>query len=262
VRSSGSALPDDSATQREPSRNAAAERSRRVVPAPWGPPPAVGEEGEVPRTVNEERPRPPAPHPRSDHPRPSDDRIVDIHVRFAVSVGRRVGVGVPVRHPDPAVLLRVDPLPGRRPRSLRLSLGRRGRRPARRRRGRSLGRRRGWRGRLGLRLRRRLVCLRDQRSGFHPGRVVPRPRTRHSVVARPGQYGSGRQHHGQAQPRHEARHRITFHLQEHIHGWLVTVWLGLDWGRQGPSCPTALKTGELHSAGPRVPRTGTVPAGA
>jgi len=85
------------------------------VPAPVAVPAAVpvAVPPEVPRTVDAEvRHRPPAPHPGRNHPAPADGRVVDVHVRSG-AVRRHVGIGIPVRQPDPAVLGRVDPLPRR-----------------------------------------------------------------------------------------------------------------------------------------------------
>src|SRR5512133_201295 len=97
--------------------------SRCVVPVAGVAPPAVSVPGEVRRTVRaEDWPRPDSPDPGRGEPRPAAVRgSVDVRVRRAVAVGGYARIRVGVRHPDPAVLLRVDPLPGRNGR-LRLRL--------------------------------------------------------------------------------------------------------------------------------------------
>ena len=165
---------------------AAAERRGREVPAPRIPPPAVAVPREARRSVDPEvRPRSPAPDPRRNQPGPSVGGIVDVHVRFAVPGRRRVGVCVPIRHPHPAVLVRVDPL------TRRNGLGGLGLGLASRRR-----RRLHWRSRRRLRwrsrrrLRRRRGCLGSRLGGSrrHRGRaVVVRPDLRRKEEQRPGQ---------------------------------------------------------------------------
>src|SRR5205807_1933996 len=67
----------------------------------------------------------PAPQPRRSHPRPAEAGAEDVLVRRAVAVGAFGHVLAAVRHPDPAVLMRVDPLPaGVRGPSLRSGSGR------------------------------------------------------------------------------------------------------------------------------------------
>ena len=73
---------------------------------------------------SEVRPRPQSPDPRSGDPSPAVCRIVNVRGRGAIAVGRHVSVLVGVGHPDPAVLVRVHPIPGRQRRCLRLSLRR------------------------------------------------------------------------------------------------------------------------------------------
>jgi hypothetical protein len=141
-------------------------RPDAAVPRPVMPPPrmspAMSVPG-VPRTVEPGvRPGSPAPDPRRDDPCPAVGRIVHIRVRRAVTGRRHVRVVVRVRHPDPAVLRRVDPLPFRSRRGRRLRLARWRRRDVRWSGRRSLfrwcGRRRG---RLLLRLRDGLTSLRQ-----------------------------------------------------------------------------------------------------
>ena len=85
---------------------------------------------EVTRAAEAEvRIRPPPPDPRRDDPRPADVHRVDVGVRGGSTVGAFVDVLVPVRHPHPAVLGRVDPL-ARRARRRPLLLRRRRRRRA------------------------------------------------------------------------------------------------------------------------------------
>ena len=84
----------------------------------------------------EVRARADAPDPRRHDPAPAVGRVVHVHVR--VGAGRQVRVPGAVGHEDPAVLPRVDPLPGRG----RGSDGRRRRRKLFRIRREVLGRRR------------------------------------------------------------------------------------------------------------------------
>jgi hypothetical protein len=112
------------AARREPS----VKRAPPEVPPPGRPPPSVTVPGEAQRTDDPEVwPRPPAPHPGSNHPGPTIGWIVDVCVRLARSVRRDVRVGVAIGHPDPSILLGVDPLAARVGLSVRRLLGRLGR---------------------------------------------------------------------------------------------------------------------------------------
>ena len=115
-------------------------------------------------------------NPGRDDPRPTVDRIVDVRVRLALSVRRHVRVGITVRHPDPAVLLGVDPLPGRP--SLRV--------------GRSRLRRWGWRPRWWCRWRFSRSSWRRRRVGR---RLCLGARGRRVVLGRTCWAGDRAQHH-------------------------------------------------------------------
>jgi hypothetical protein len=122
--SAGRILQDESTVGRRRADAVKREGRRRPkVPAPRGPPPAVAIPGELHRTANPEvRPGAEAPHPRSHHPGPTGGWVINVGVRLTVSVRWHVRIVISVRHPDPAVLLRVDPLPRRNRRLRRPSL--------------------------------------------------------------------------------------------------------------------------------------------
>ncbi len=130
----------------------AAQGSGRVAPPIGRPPVAAAVPGERPRAARAEgRPRSDAPHPRRGHPAPSEGGVVDVGEWLARTAWRHIAVGRVVWHPQPSILLRVDPRAGRRSRCRSGRLG--------------LWRKRGWRTNRGRRGWRQLRgCRRGRRD--------------------------------------------------------------------------------------------------